>query len=119
MKIIRQLISATTVALLLTTGAVAAETHSTSHQHEMATGGTIEGAMAKMHHAMGDMKPTGNVDVDFVKGMIPHHQGAIDMAKIELEKGKDPAIRKMAKEIIKAQEKEIADMRKWLSHQNQ
>lgn len=71
-------------------------------------------AMTKMHKDMGSVKPTGNVDVDFVQGMIPHHQGAIDMAKIELEKGSDPEIQKLAKDIIKAQEVEIKQMNAWL-----
>ena len=58
---------------------------------------------------------TGNADVDFVQGMIPHHQGAVDMAKIVLQYGADPDIRKMAQEIIAAQEKEIALFRDWLA----
>ena len=58
---------------------------------------------------------SGNADVDFIKGMMPHHQGAIDMAKIELEHGKDPKARKLAREIIKAQNTEIAFMKAWLA----
>lgn len=82
--------------------------------HQDMSKGVFNEPMAKMHKNMMAVKPTGNVDADFVKGMIPHHQGAIDMAKIELEKGKDPAIRKMAEDIIKAQEKEIAVMQQWI-----
>ena len=57
---------------------------------------------------------TGDADVDFVKGMIPHHQGAIDMAKILLEHGKDPELKTLAEGIIAAQTTEIAQMREWL-----
>ena len=71
-------------------------------------------ANAKMHKDM-MVKMTGNADIDFVRGMIPHHQGAIDMAKIELKYGKDPEIRKLAEAVIKAQEAEIAEMNAWLS----
>ena len=72
-------------------------------------------AMEKMHMDMGAVVPTGSADVDFVNGMIPHHQGAIDMAKVLKEKGKDPMLLKMADDIIKAQESEIAVMKKWLA----
>jgi uncharacterized protein (DUF305 family) len=57
---------------------------------------------------------TGNTDVDFVRAMMPHHQGAIDMAKVELAHGKNPDMRKMAQKIIRDQEKEISQMQAWL-----
>jgi len=69
---------------------------------------------AKMHAGM-DIAFTGNADVDFVKGMIPHHEGAVDMAKTVLAFGKDPEVRKLAEEIVKAQETEIAQMKAWLA----
>ena len=70
-------------------------------------------ANAKMHKDMA-IKFTGKADKDFVRGMIAHHQGAIDMAKVELEYGKDPEIRKLAEGIITAQEAEIKQMKDWL-----
>lgn len=71
--------------------------------------------MKKMHEGMMSVKSTGDADVDFVQGMIPHHQGAIDMAKVVLEKGKDPEIKKLAEGIVKAQESEIKLMNDWLA----
>ena len=58
-----------------------------------------------------------DVDVAFVCGMIPHHQGAINMAKAELAHGDDPWAKEMAQKVIDAQEQEIADMLKWLEAQ--
>jgi len=75
-------------------------------------------ANMKMHEAM-DITYTGKADVDFVKGMIPHHAGAIDMAKVVLTYGKDPEIKKLAEGIIKAQEAEIAQMQAWLKKNGQ
>ncbi|WP_444454578.1 CopM family metallochaperone [Rhodobacter capsulatus] len=70
-------------------------------------------ANAKMHQAMA-IDFTGDADVDFVRGMIGHHQGAIDMAKIVLENGSDPEVRKLAQNVISAQTAEIDWMQKWL-----
>jgi uncharacterized protein (DUF305 family) len=70
-------------------------------------------ANAKMHKDM-DISYSGDPDVDFVRGMIPHHQGAIDMAKVALQHAKDEQIRKWATDVIREQEREIAEMQAWL-----
>jgi uncharacterized protein (DUF305 family) len=75
-------------------------------------------AMQKMMQHM-QIQPTGNPDKDFVMMMMPHHQGAIEMANIELKYGKDPELRRMASNIVSAQEKEIAEMKQWQTKHNQ
>jgi uncharacterized protein (DUF305 family) len=70
--------------------------------------------MKKMDHDMAAAPMNGNPDHDFVTMMIPHHQGAIDMARVELQYGKDPAMRQLAERIIKAQKVEIAEMNDFL-----
>ncbi len=82
-----------------------------------ASGGTpstveYRAANDKMHKAM-DIPYTGDPDKDFVAGMIPHHEGALDMARIVLRHGRDPEIRALAEAIIREQEKEIALFRAW------
>jgi uncharacterized protein (DUF305 family) len=74
--------------------------------------------MARMHRDMG-MTFSGDADVDFARGMIPHHQGAIDMAQAELKYGKDPELRRLAQGVIDAQQKEIGFLRDWLAKRGQ
>jgi uncharacterized protein (DUF305 family) len=69
-------------------------------------------AMDTMHQAM--MKPmTGNVDQDFAQMMMAHHQGAIDMARVELQYGADPTLKQMAQTVIDEQGKEIDALKQW------
>jgi uncharacterized protein (DUF305 family) len=115
----RKHLLAASVMLLLATAAQGQE-HS---GHAMAPAGNeataaYEAASATMHEDM-MVEYTGNPDVDFLKSMIPHHQGAIDMAKIVLQYGNDPEIKKLAEEIIKAQESEIAMMQEMLAKAGQ
>ena len=70
-------------------------------------------AMTRMHHAM-MLPPTVDPDRYFARMMIPHHQGAIDMAKVELQHGKDPRLRRLAQGIIVEQAQEIAVMQQIL-----
>lgn len=71
-------------------------------------------ANAKMHRDMA-IAFTGVADIDFSRGMIPHHQGAIDMAKIVLRYGKDAVVRTFAKDVVAAQRTEIRQMQTWLA----
>jgi len=70
-------------------------------------------AMARMHRDMA-MPSTGDPDLDFAAMMIPHHRGAVDMARIELQSGKDPVLRRLAQGIIVEQLQEIDVMRRQL-----
>lgn len=69
-----------------------------------------DAAMARMHAAM-NIRPTGDVDRDFVAMMIPHHQGGIDMAVAVLRHSRNPQVRRLAQEIIVEQQQEIAALR--------
>ena len=67
-------------------------------------------AMETMHKGMMAPLPTGNVDVDFLAAMVPHHAGAVEMARLVLVHGRDPLVRRLAEEIIAGQQAEIAAM---------
>ena len=68
-------------------------------------------AHARMHQALEAAAPTGDPDHDFARSMIPHHQGAIDMALIQLKYGRDERLRRLAQTIVVEQEQEIAYLR--------
>ena len=75
-------------------------------------------SMDKMHKEM-MIKSSGNIDIDFLKGMIPHHQGAIDMSEELIKKTKDPELKALAEKIIKDQKAEIKQMQEMLKVKNQ
>jgi uncharacterized protein (DUF305 family) len=100
----------------LTLGSAAAQ----DTQHHAAGHASVDPAMEaylaasdRMHRDMA-IEFSGDPDVDFARGMIPHHRGAIDMARALLDDGQDPEIQALAEAIIVAQEKEIAFLRSWL-----
>jgi uncharacterized protein (DUF305 family) len=93
------------IGLLIAAGAVAFPVDKADRQFvdEMTE------SMMRMHAAMA-VSPSGNVDADFVAMMVPHHQGAIDMARIQLRYGHDEQLRRIAQEIVVDQQQEIAVM---------
>ncbi|WP_440963173.1 DUF305 domain-containing protein [Massilia sp. GER05] len=98
---------------------------SSSGMHDQMKSGGSDGSM-KMHMAMqenqkkmGDMQMSGDTDHDFAMMMRAHHQAGIDMAKAEVESGKNPEMVKEAKKIIASQQKDIQKFDAWLQkHQN-
>ena len=87
--------------------AAAPDSPDAAFQREMAQ------AMRRMDEGM-MIRPSGNADRDFAAMMIPHHQGAIDMARAELQFGRDPVLRRLAQGIIVEQQQEIELMRRRL-----
>ena len=93
-----------------------------AHMHAMPPTGSstavapdLMAAMQKMHAEMEAMKMSGDMDHDFAMMMRSHHQGAIDMAKLEVAHGKDKQIKQMAQKMIADQTKEIAKLDKWMA----
>ena len=91
------------------------------HAHEMpagsetATSPDFMAAMSKMQAEMQAMKMSGDTDHDFAMMMRSHHEGAIDMAKIELARGTDKQLKQMAQKMVAEQTKEIAKLDKWMA----
>ena len=98
--------------------APAAQPHAGAAHHGHAAPGeavrAYESAMERMHGPMMEGVRDPDPDVAFVKGMIPHHQGAIDMARVVLQHGRDERTKRWAADVIREQEREIAEMQAWL-----
>ena len=108
-----------TLAILVSTLSFGAMANSSHTNMDMAQSNSpmhkeLNESMNKMHADMAKGMNSENADVAFADGMIAHHLGAIDMAKIELKYGTDPEMRKLAQAIIDAQGPEIEQMQKWL-----
>lgn len=83
---------------------------------ETPAGQAYEKSMMGMHEKMMRGIAYHDADTAFAAGMLPHHQGAVDMAKIQLQYGNDPELLRLAQEIIHAQEKEITQLQRWLKN---
>jgi uncharacterized protein (DUF305 family) len=92
---------------LLSLAAAGAGTQAAETESEFAI--AMNAAMSRMMNAM-QVRPSGDVDRDFAAMMIPHHQGAIDMAIAELRYGRNPQLKRIAQEIVVDQQQEIAAM---------
>ena len=112
----RVLSLATTLSISATSFALAQDPAST-HEVDSKENPFLTENAAAMKKMMADMmiKPSGDVDRDFVEMMVPHHQGAVDMAKAELEYGHNEQLRRLARDIVANQQHEITEMRSAIS----
>ncbi len=104
------------VIAMLSLPAISAE-HSGMKMSDMGSSASSQEYMAGMqgmHEKMMAAVKEPDPDKAFAKGMIAHHEGAIEMAETELKYGKDPEMRKLAQDIIKAQKAEIEQMNRWV-----
>ena len=96
-------------ALMLAIGLMTAPAAAQQPANSSVSKGYMD-AMSKMQSSM-PKEETGDADKDFARMMIPHHQGAIDMSKVELQYGKDPIMKELAQKIVKESEQGIKDLK--------
>lgn len=87
-----------------------------SDAHASGFSSDIKQTMSEMETSMNSMKMSGNIDHDFATMMIPHHQSAIDMSESILKHGKDQEIKSIAEKIKSDSQKEITELKSWLSN---
>ena len=103
-------------ALTMAAGVVSAQGTAAPMSGQMSHGSdTMHRQMMSGMQMMQSMKPTGDTDKDFASMMRAHHQQAVGMAKVQLEHGKSAELKAMARKMIEDQQKEIAQLDKWLA----
>lgn len=92
--------------------------HGSDHADEVgAPLASYRTAMQTMNQDLSTMPSSGDADRDFASLMARHHQAAIDVARVELQYGRDPEMRRTAQQVIQKQQQEISDLRTWLARQ--
>ena len=104
-----------TKILMMAVVLIAAEAVAQMEPHAADFMRSAHASMARMDQEMAAAPMDGDVDHDFASMMVPHHRGAIDMAKAELSYGKDPVMRRLAQEILVDQQSEIDAIQLWLN----